>query len=216
MSDCSTAGRILIVDDDATNIELLSVILAEDGLGAVTARSGAEALLVAEREAPDLILLDIMMPGLDGYEVCARLKASPLLCEIPVIFTTARTAPEDIVKGLECGAADYVTKPFNFRELLARVAAHVSLKRARDAHRELIAEQDRLIAKLQEAATEIRDLRGIIPICASCKNVRDDAGYWQQIEVYVSQHSEADFTHGICPTCLEKLYPGVATGGDSE
>ena len=120
-------SRILVVDDAPANIQTLSAILKEKGHQINVATNGRQALEGLERVRPDLILLDIMMPEMDGFETCRRLKASTAWREIPVIFLTARTETADIVQGFELGAVDYVAKPFNSHELLARVNTHLSL-----------------------------------------------------------------------------------------
>ena len=175
--------EILIVDDNSQNIQFLGRILEENDFTPILARNGEQALILATKEEPDLILLDIMMPGMDGFEVCTRLKEMPQTEHIPIIFLTSITDKGNIVRAFELGGVDYVTKPFNPAELLARVKTHV----------------------------EMKILRGILPICANCKNVRDDQGYWSQIEAYVTTHSEALFSHGICPECAKILY-GDASG----
>ena len=128
--------RILIVDDAVDTIWLLTHMLRNQGYEILPASSGGEALQVAAAERPDAILLDVMMPGMDGIEVCRRLKADERLAAIPVILTTARDLDEDIVEGLDAGADDYVTKPFSIRELLAR--AHAFLRRRQDTAPEVI------------------------------------------------------------------------------
>ncbi len=190
---------ILIVDDVPHNLQVLGEILDVAGYEVAAALGGYQALEAVERERPDLILLDVMMPGLDGFEVCARLKANEASRDIPVIFLTARVESEAIVRGFEVGAVDYVTKPVNRGELLARVKLHLELVAAR---RELKARNE----ALEQALSEIQTLRGIIPICSHCKKIRDDRGSWEQIELYVQQHSEAIFSHGICPSCMKELY----------
>jgi DNA-binding response OmpR family regulator len=109
--------------------------------------------------------------------------------DVPIIFVTARAESEDVVKGFDAGAVDYVTKPFNPSELLARVRTHIELKRARE---------------------EIKTLRGIVPVCAGCKNIRLPDGSWQVLEVYIKDNTEAELSHGLCPDCIRKLYPGFA------
>ena len=121
---------ILAVDDIATNIMLLKAVLSRAKYKIVTASGGNEALEKAATELPDLILLDIMMPDMDGYEVIKHLKADPALQDIPVIFLTALHNPEDIVKGFKLGASDYVSKPFNHEELINRVSHHIYLAAA--------------------------------------------------------------------------------------
>jgi CheY-like chemotaxis protein len=194
---------LLIVDDVETNIEVLANLLGDRSYGIAFATSGEQALAMVEELDPDLILLDIMMPGMDGLEVCRVLKRRPSTREIPIIFLTARTEVEDIAGGFEAGAVDYVTKPFQAAELLARVHVHIELKTTRDA-------QKRLIEELHEALEEVRLLSGLLPICSFCKKIRDDQGYWQQVEDYISRHSQATFSHGICPQCMREHFPDLA------
>lgn len=120
--------RILIVDDTSVNIQVVASILKPEGYILSFARNGVSALKIVERKQIDLVLLDIMMPGMDGYEVCQKLKANDQTKDIPVIFLTAKTDPDSIIKGFEMGVVDYVTKPFNGSELLARVNTHLKLK----------------------------------------------------------------------------------------
>ncbi|MCP4350306.1 MAG: response regulator [Desulfobacterales bacterium] len=169
---------ILIVDDNPQNLQFLGSLLADKGYEPAVALNGVKALDFIDRKKPDLILLDIMMPEMDGYEVCRRLKANIYTKHVPVIFLTAKTGTDDIIKGFEAGGVDYVTKPFNQAELLARIKTHV----------------------------EMKILKGLIPICSHCKKVRDDEGYWRQIEGYIRKHSGSEFSHGICPICADELY----------
>ena len=187
--------EILIVDDHAENLRLLSHTLSREGYAVRPAKSGALALAAAAQRPPDLFLLDIMMPEMDGYELCDRLKADETLKEIPVIFLSARSAVEDIVKGFEFGAVDYVAKPFNIPELLSRVGTHLKLKST--------------IARLRAALARIETLEGMLPICASCKKIRDEQGRWSQVEVYIRDRTRAQFTHSICPDCARRLYPDL-------
>jgi len=176
---------ILIVDDTPQNVQVLARTLEEGNYELAVATNGKDALAFVEREEPDLILLDVMMPEMNGYEVCRVLKKNEKTVNIPIIFLTAKRETDDIVKGFDAGGVDYIIKPFNSKELMARVKAHVELTLAR---------------------REIQELQGIIPICSNCKNVRDDEGYWQRVEIYVETRSEASFSHGVCPDCMEKLY----------
>ncbi|MBU0992759.1 MAG: response regulator [Proteobacteria bacterium] len=176
---------ILIVDDNPQNIKVLGTIIGKAGYEVAIAMKGKDALLMLEKETPDLILLDIMMPEMDGYEVCAHIKSNKKTCDIPVIFLTAKRETDDLVRAFNVGGVDYVTKPFNANELLMRVRTHVELKLARE---------------------EIRTLKGIIPICANCKKIRDDKGFWDQVETYITKHTEAKFSHGLCPVCEKNLY----------
>ncbi|HXS15811.1 MAG TPA: adenylate/guanylate cyclase domain-containing protein [Polyangiaceae bacterium] len=121
--------RILVVDDAPENIQAISAILRAQGYQVLAATDGARALEVLKKLRPDLLLLDVIMPELDGFEVCKRLKATPEFAEIPVIFLTGKSETEDVVRGFEVGAVDYVTKPFNSHELLARVRTHLEIGR---------------------------------------------------------------------------------------
>ncbi|MBF0550704.1 MAG: response regulator [Deltaproteobacteria bacterium] len=191
---------ILIVDDMPANLQVLGTILTQENYEIAVATTGLKALELAENITPDLILLDVVMPGMDGFEVCRVLKTSDNTSEIPIIFLTVKEGAEHIVRAFELGAADYLTKPFNTQELLARVRTHVQLKLAKDR-------QNLLIARLQQALEQVKYLRGLIPICANCKSIRNDQGYWDCLEEYISSHTDAIFTHGICPDCVKELYP---------
>lgn len=173
-----TSFSILIVDDETKNIQLLGNLLKEHSYDVEFALDGEKALEWIYSKPFDLVLLDIMMPEMDGYEVCKKIKSDVAVKHIPIIFLTAKIEADDIVKGFEVGGADYITKPFKVPELLARVKVQVEMKL----------------------------LRGLIPICANCKDIRDDKGTWNQIEAYIQEHSVATFSHGMCPKCMEKLY----------
>ncbi|MDM8559967.1 hybrid sensor histidine kinase/response regulator [Candidatus Parabeggiatoa sp. HSG14] len=123
---------ILVVDDNLQNLKVLGNTLIENGLNPAIAKSGASALAFVKKKLPELILLDVMMPEIDGFEVCKRLKQDIATKDIPIIFLTAKTEIEDIIDGFELGAVDYVTKPFNTKELMTRINTHLELKAARD------------------------------------------------------------------------------------
>jgi len=172
MDNVNSNIRILVVDDTPKNIQLLGTVLRDEGYETNVAQSGEQALKILEKVRPDLILLDVMMPGLDGFETCKRLKADPVTSSIPVIFLTAKTETADIVKGFELGAVDYVTKPFNTTELLARVNTHVQLKKAHEKIEqqavrleELLIEQEKIgdnlilnVLELQASNRKLEDL----------------------------------------------------------
>lgn len=169
---------ILVVDDNSQNIQFLGSLLMGQAYELGVAQNGVEALKFMEERLPDLILLDIMMPEMDGLQLCSILKSKNELSHIPVIFLTAKSETDDIVKGFEVGGVDYITKPFIAAELLARVKTHL----------------------------EITYLRDLIPICAHCKKIRDEEGLWNRLEVYFQKHTNSRFSHGICEECAEKLY----------
>ncbi|WP_300669335.1 response regulator [Desulfoluna sp.] len=197
------AAKVLIVDDRPENLALAMKLLASEGYTFATAANGEKAIESTRHFQPDLILMDVMMPpGIDGFEACARLKSDPATADIPVVFVTAKNETKAIVKGFQCGGIDYIPKPFRKEEVLSRIRTHIRI-------RQLIRTQTKLIEELQNALTLVKTLRGLLPICASCKKVRDDGGYWHQIEKYISSHSDLDFTHGICNDCAKRLYPGI-------
>lgn len=184
--------RILIVDDDQFNISVLTEILLED-YEIMAATSGETALaVVAGPHPPELILLDILMPEMDGYQVCTRIKADESTAHIPIIFVTAVSEAMDAAKAFELGAVDYITKPFNPVTVKARVSTHIKLSTTLQA--------------LENALNEVKTLNGLLPICAGCKKIRDDQGYWKQVEMYLEENFEATFSHGMCPDCSEALY----------
>jgi len=193
---------ILVVDDNPDNLRLLAGILGEHRFKIRLAPNGERALATIGKEAPDLILLDIMMPVLDGFQVCGQLKKDEKTAGIPIIFISALNDTIDKVKAFKLGGVDYITKPFKTAEVIARVKTHLNLHL-------LQVEMARKNRELRKALDEIKVLRGLLPICASCKRIRNDRGLWEQIELYVSNHSEATFSHGCCPECAKQLYPDL-------
>ena len=193
---------ILIVDDERQNIKVLTQFL-RDTYKIMVAKDGEQALnAVSSNIVPDLILLDIMMPGLDGYEVCKRLKADEKTKHIPVIFVTAVTETQDAARGFQAGAVDFIQKPLDPVIAKARVDLHIKLHKT--------------MADLKAALSQVKKLSGLLPICMYCKKIRDDKGYWNQIEAYIDNHSEAQFSHSICHECAEKHYPGMDLHDDPD
>lgn len=185
--------KVMIVDDVVENLKVLIELLKDD-YQLIPLKSGKIALEKLDQDPlPDLLLLDIVMPEMDGYELCARIKNNPRTAEIPIIFITAVSEVMDDAKAFELGAVDYVTKPFNPLTVKARACTHIKLYRT--------------MRELQIALNDIRTLSGFIPICASCKKIRDDKGFWNQVEIYIQDRSDAQFSHGICPDCADKYYP---------
>lgn len=189
---------MMAVDDNPVNLQLLVEGLG-DAYEIVCCTDGEETLQLVEACQPDLILLDIQMPGMSGYQVCQRLKEMESVKSVPVIFLTAMSQREDEIKGLEYGAVDYITKPFDMRIVRMRVTSHLELRRSN----RLLEERTR---ELEKALDDIRSLKEIIPICSYCKKIRDDEGYWDQLEDYISQHTGSNFSHGICPDCLRNQF----------
>lgn len=160
------AGRILIVDDHPTNIDVLYDFLQDRGYEVLVAEDGKSALERVKFAKPDLILLDIMMPDIDGYQTCAELKASADTCEIPVIYITALTSLDDKMRGFDLGAVDYITKPFQNQEVLARVRTHMSLKLMREElerHNErLLVQNEALDAYARTVAHDLKNPLNLI------------------------------------------------------
>lgn len=195
--------RILIAEDDLTSRTVLEGVLKKSGHDVTAVASGVEAWNIMQSpDAPSMAILDWMMPGMDGPEVARRVRDLQSKRHSYIIMLTTKGEKSDIVTALEAGADDYLTKPFDAGELRARV----------EVGRRTVELQDSLTAKAEElrsALDQIKTLRGIVPICATCKKVRDDQGYWKQVEIYVRDHTEASFSHGVCPECMDKYYPDV-------
>jgi phosphoserine phosphatase RsbU/P len=192
------ALRILVAEDQAVARFVLEDTLSSWNYDVISVADGVTAweALRAE-EAPKLALLDWEMPGLDGPDICQLVRQ--LATDQPpyLILLTVREGTEDLVAGLRSGANDYLTKPFQEAELAARLAVAV---RTLELQRTLA---DR-VRELEEALAQIKVLRGILPICAWCKKVRNDENYWERLEGYLGQHTDIRFTHGMCPECSER------------
>jgi CheY-like chemotaxis protein len=199
-----TELNILVVEDDP-DIRFATVrLLRNVGYPVAEAENGETALCLVRETHPDLVLLDVMLPDTDGYEICRTIKTDQDLKNTYVILLSgSKTGSDDQSEGLEMGADGYVARPVSNRELLARVQSMVCIIRAER-------DRDSLIGELQEALASIKTLRGLLPICCHCKKIRDDKGYWSQLERYIHEHSDAEFSHSICPECLGKFYPEYA------
>lgn len=161
MPNLIKGSSILIVDDIAQNLEVLGNTLKNSDFHIAIAINGEQALRIAEAKLPDLILLDVTMPGINGYEVSRRLKANPATEKIPIIFITAKNRPEEIIEGFQAGCVDYITKPFNQQELLARVFTHLELKKSREDI-ELRKEVESKLREAKNNAEEISRLKSSI------------------------------------------------------
>jgi DNA-binding response OmpR family regulator len=195
--------RVLIVDDEPVNIQILEMALRKT-YEIITAENGYDAIRQVKETIPDLILLDVMLPDIDGFDVCKVIKADDMFADIPVLFLTAMDTKIGQMSGLETGGIDYLTKPVDLDLLKLRMKNHIDLK----MRNETIKEQRDLLAhknnELEEALSRVKQLEGIIPICMYCKKIRDDHNSWQQLEAYITEHSEAMFSHGLCPHCAEE------------
>ena len=203
--------NILVADDHESNRKLLAAILTAEGYTVREARDGGEALTVLrDLTGPLVALIDWQMPVLTGLEVCREVRGTPAAQFRHLILVTARDSAEDIVEGLGTGAHDYVTKPFDEAELLARVRIGSEMITLQHAL------ADRVRA-LEAAVAEIKQLKGLLPMCSYCKSVRDDKNYWQQVEGYLASHADVKVSHGVCPKCFEQqIVPQMTAIGISD
>jgi DNA-binding response OmpR family regulator len=195
--------KILIAEDDLTTSLMLQSILNKWGFNTVSAINGEKAWeILKKRDSPQIALLDWEMPGIDGVEVCLRTKKLETLVSTYIIMLTVRDSKNDIVQGLEAGADDYITKPFDENELRARINV---AKRMVNTHLSL----SKKIKELKLALNHVKKLQGIIPICMYCHKIRNDTQAWDRLEIYIRNHSDAEFSHSICPDCAKKHYPDI-------
>lgn len=194
--------RILVAEDDAVTRKILEVTLGRLRFDVIAAADGTAAWHTLEtlkgKDAPELVVLDWMMPGLEGIEICRRLRTTPGFELVYIILLTSRNSKEDLAYGLAAGANDYIAKPFDPVELESRVRVG---ERMVKLQRNLAAR----VRELEEALAEVSKLQGLLPICSYCKKVRNETNYWEQVDSYLSSHSDLKLTHGICPQCLEKV-----------
>lgn len=191
--------RVLIAEDDPVSRRLLQAALIKWGYEVTVTSNGKEAWQALQAtDAPSLLILDWLMPEMDGVEICREVRQLPALKSAYIILLTSRGSKEDIVKGLEAGADDYVTKPFDHGELRARVQVGSRVVQLQSALADRVNE-------LEEAIASVKTLQGLLPICCYCKKIRDDGNYWHRVESYISGHANVRFSHGICPDCSEKL-----------
>jgi DNA-binding response OmpR family regulator len=190
---------ILIAEDEAVSRRSLEAVLQKWGYRVrVTADGEAAWNELSRGEAPAVAILDWMMPGLDGLSLCRRIRTAPHLHATYRILLTARDTKADLVAALEGGADDYVAKPFDQAELKARLS--VGLRMA--ALQKGLADR---VTQLEQALARVKLLQGLLPICCYCKRIRQDGNYWQQVEHYLAAHTDAQFSHGICPECFDQV-----------
>jgi phosphoserine phosphatase RsbU/P len=203
--------RILISEDDLTARLMLTSVLDKQGHEVVVTTNGAEAWEILQKPgAPSLAILDWVMPGVDGLEVVRRVRSRELPNQAAyLIMLTHRGNKADVIAGLRVGANDYLAKPFDPGELHARVEVGRRML-------EMQAQLNLQVQELRQALEHIKTLQGILPLCMHCKQIRDDQGYWKKVEVYLSQHSDVQFSHSVCPECMIKFYPEFIEGQGGE
>lgn len=194
--------RILVAEDDPVSRRLIESTLSRIGFDVMTAVDGNATWRILEnfngKNAPELLVLDWMMPGIDGIELCRRVRTTPGLELMYILLLTVRSEKEDLAMGLTAGANDYISKPFQPIELESRIRVGqriVNLQKTLTVR----------IGELEDALGRIRRLEGMLPICSYCKKVRNEANYWEQVESYITSHSDLELSHSVCPTCLERV-----------
>ncbi len=199
-------AKVMIVEDEFIIQDELKIILEEMGHTVVATASTAEkAINNAEIQNPEIILMDIRLSGKqDGIEAAKVIKER---FDIPVIFITAYTDEERVERAKLTHPYGYLIKPIQERDLKVTIEMALYAAKMDAEKRQAEEEREKLIAELQDALDKVKTLEGMLPICASCKKIKDDKGYWNQLETYIESRSEALFSHGICPECLETLYP---------
>jgi CheY-like chemotaxis protein len=192
------AMKVLIAEDEAVSRSLLESVLRDWGYDVVTTADGSEAWSVLNRpDAPRLSIVDWQMPGMDGLELCHRIRSNQATESTYVLLLTGKGGTDNIVHGLKSGANDYITKPFELEELSARLGVGRRVVELQHALTERV-------AQLEDALAHVKTLRGLIPICAWCKKIRNDNNFWQQVEDYLTEHGDVRFSHGICPQCFSE------------
>jgi len=201
--------KILVAEDQPVSRHILVGNLRKWGYDVTAVEDGTQAWgALREEGAPPLAILDWLMPGMDGIDVCRQIRRIPQTRPIYVILLTARRDREDKILGLQSGADDYITKPFDREELRARVQVGIRVLELQGALAQRVRE-------LEEALSRVKTLQGLLPICSYCKKIRNDRNYWQQVEGYISDHSEAQFSHGICPECYGRFVQPQLNGMQS-
>lgn len=190
-------SKILVVDDEAFLARDLKQRLENMGYEVpTTASSGEEAVRIAAELKPDLVLTDInLADSMDGIEAARQIRRHR---DIPVIYLSAHADQTTLDRAKTTGPFGYILKPFQDHEL--KIAVEMALNK-----HQMEMEIKRLNQELQESLAQIKKLGGLLPICAGCKNIRDDQGYWKSVEIYIQSHSDAEFSHGYCPDCIKKL-----------
>ncbi|MGQ9804614.1 MAG: response regulator [Chlorobiales bacterium] len=200
--------KVLCIDDEPTHLIIFSQVLAQEGFEVTVAGSAEDGLNYCAANYYDVVLTDYQMPLLNGIEFLISLKRfdNPP----PVVILTGHGSEDVAVQAIKLGAMDYIVKDEKlvYLKLLGvTLLQAIELHEARLAEKKFIAEQAKLLNELQTALANIKCFSGLIPICSSCKKIRDDKGYWNRLETYLQKNLHLNLTHGLCPNCAEKLYP---------
>ena len=197
--------RIIHLEDSRNDAELVRENLADGGIDCEIVRVETREDFVAaiERGGFDLILADYKLPLFDGLSALAiRQEHCP---DVPFVFVSGQIGEDRAIESLKSGATDYVIKD-RLSRLVPAVNRALAENKERTRRKKAEEERERIVHELQEAIARVKTLTGLLPICASCKKIRDDRGYWNHVEIYIREHSDAEFTHGMCPECEKKVY----------
>jgi len=225
--------KILIIDDDQHIRKTLSDILKIKGYETFTAPNGREGAAFLKRTSVNLVIIDLGLPDMSGLEVLSKVKADNPSTE--GIILTGNASLDSAIEATNKGAFSYLLKPYDLDQLLLHIKRAIEKQQARETiardniemekmylhlrnvnaelthevavRKKAEEEKEKLINELKESLTKIKTLSGLLPICAWCKKIRDDAGYWQQLEFYIGKQSGAEFSHSICPECLKENFP---------
>lgn len=193
--------RVLLAEDEPVTRRLLEAQIARFGFDVLTVSDGLKAWdALQAQDAPSLVVLDWNMPGLDGPEVCRKIRESARAGYTYMLLVTARNAKSDVVQGLSAGADDFISKPVDPDELHARLKTGERIVRLEQT----LAAQ---VKELQAASEHVRELQGMVPICMHCKRIRNQSQIWEKVETYIERRSGAKFSHALCAECLETHYP---------
>lgn len=194
----TTQFKVLVADDEPISQAAVATTLESFGYEVIEATNGLEAWEILQKnEAPLLVIMDWTMPDMDGVEVCRKVRSLDTLQPPYIIILTARDTQEDVLVALNAGADEFLAKPVDPLELKARL----------EVGKRMVSLQKKLtenIAQLKKALEDVNTLQGILPICCYCKKIRNDQQYWQQVEHYIAENTNAEFSHGICPDCWER------------
>jgi len=190
--------RILIAEDEKVTRMRLEKTLSEWGFDVETVVDGQAAWeRLCSENPPHLCLIDWLMPGMDGPELCRRVREKFPEEYFYLIILSAQQGVDNLIEGFTAGADDFVTKPFVGRELRSRIAVGVRVL----GLEEMLAKK---VRQLETALEDVKQLRGLLPICSYCNKIRNDEDYWEQVDSYIGRNSNVEFSHSICPACYEK------------
>ncbi len=195
------AVHCVIAEDDSLVGDVIQQELELFGIKVVgRATDGRQAIALTRSLKPSVVLMDIAMPEMDGIAAAAAIQDE---CPTPVVVLSAHETAEDVARASAAGVGAFLVKPPQGAELDRAITVAMS------RHTDLM-ELRRINRDLTTTLSEVKTLKGLLPICCGCKKIRDDKNYWQEVEVYVMAHTDATFTHGYCPACIQKYFPGYA------